>query len=167
MRWRAWVVAAGALVMAAMGCAAAPPRAAAPALTYHTFAIRPGRIVEPGGDLTSLRERLDGRLGQELEQKGLRPDETRPDLIVTYTAGATARLEPEGTESGQDWDVGPAMVLPAYDERREATLAVALIDTSTRQVVWQSAARAAADDLDGAVAKVVRRALHEYPLDVY
>lgn len=89
---------------------------------------------------TAVNEAIKSSLSEELQSRGYRQNDARPDLLVTYRV-----LEREARMKGYVNDV-PTMVTGGREVRTPAdttthvlmpgTLIISLIDTKTSEVIW-------------------------------
>lgn len=166
-------------------CASGPTvrtdyQATADFAAFHTFSIRPGRIVSEAGPVdptaqSTARQRIEDAIRQELTAKGLTESDGSPDLYVTYVAGARTRQEWENlgpplySDYGFLW--GPERWALGYDDWwvehdvTEGSLVIDLIDAHTKQAVWRAFAE---EDIQRPVPEktiqaAVAKALEDYP----
>jgi hypothetical protein len=147
---------------------------------YHTFAIRPGRIVGEAGVVdpagaSLTRQHIDDSLRADLRAKGLTESDASPDIYVTYVAGAHTRQEWEDlgptayADYGFYWRHGPWPL--GYDnwwvehDVTHGTLVIDLVDAKTKQTVWRAFAE---EDIERPVSAetiqtAVSKALEDYP----
>ena len=171
--------AAGALALGA--CASTPEvrvqyDKAAPFDSYRSFAFASPLGTESAG-YASVSRYLTASARRELEARGMRYDETSPDVRVNFNARLTEKLS-GGTPSiaggyygyrrgsysawsGYPWS-DPAM---AYTE---GTLNVDIVDTKRRQLVWEGVVvgvvtEAKLADLQASVDGAVKAAFAQYP----
>jgi hypothetical protein len=180
------------VVCTGLGCAATQVRTdrdpSAPAAGYRTFALKRGEITREGVADTKdslTRDRIDEAVQDELFQKGLKPTNLNPDLLVTYTAAE--RTQPEQTydwgywaDGWPDayWGVGewrPYYAAAPYGSARvphwstaethHRVLAIEVTDANTKKVVWRSTERAVNKDFDKPkdVEKAAGKALKKFP----
>ncbi|WP_224371043.1 DUF4136 domain-containing protein [Hyalangium versicolor] len=184
-RWSCLTALLAGLALGLGACASGPAvrtdyEATADFSSFHTFTIRPGRLVseasvsDPAAQSTA-RQRIEDAIRHELTAKGLTEVEDSPDLYVTYVAGARTRQEWENlgpsmySDYGFLW--GPSMWAPGYDDwwiERDVTqgsLVIDLIDAKTRKAVWRTFAE---EDIQRPVSEktvqtAVGKALEDYP----
>lgn len=180
------------VVCTGLGCAATQVRTdrdpSAASARYRTFALKRGEITREGisdtGD-TLTRDRIDEAVQDELFQKGLKPTNLNPDLVVTYTAAERTQSQPasdwgywadgwpDGYWGAGDWrpyyaeaPYGSAPV-PHWSTSKTTrrVLAITVIDANTKQLVWRSTERAMNKDFlePKQVEKAVDKALKKFP----
>ncbi|MFL5347132.1 MAG: DUF4136 domain-containing protein [Hyalangium sp.] len=147
---------------------------------YHTFAIRPGRIVSQVSPPDSAaeatgRQRIEDAIRRDLTAKGLTENEASPDLYVTYVAGARTRQEWENvgptmySDYGFAW--GPEMWALGYEDWwiehdvNQGSLVIDLVDARTKQAVWRAFAE---EEIQRPVSEktiqtAVAKSLEDYP----
>jgi hypothetical protein len=113
---------------------------------YGTFLMLQGEVLpsETGAPPnTMVQERIRDRIRSELQAKGLTPDNSRPDLLVGYVAGARTKQELMAAPP-YDPMMGPYMG-PAYWNGtvqtwtyQRGTLVIDLIDSNTKKMVWRT-----------------------------
>ena len=120
---------------------------------FHTFAIRPGRIVseadvvDPAAS-SLVRQRIEDSIRTELIAKGFTESDASPDLYVTYVAGAKTRQEWEdlGPTVYADygfywrhggWPLGYENWWVEHDVT-QGTLVIDLVNAKTKQAVWRA-----------------------------
>ena len=173
---------AGVAALALAGCSAGPEvrveydRAAA-FDTYKSFAFESPLGTEQAGQAV-LSRYLAASTRRELEARGMRYDDARPDVRVNFNAKVASktsvaapaplatgyygyRPSSYSTWSGYPWG-DTAM---SYTE---GTLNVDVVDTARRQLVWESVVVGAItdaklQDLQGAVDGVVKAAFEKFP----
>jgi uncharacterized protein DUF4136 len=179
------------VVCSGLGCAATQVRtdrdASVAAARYRTFALKRGEITRegiPDARDTLTRERIDEAVQDELFQKGLKPTNLNPDLIVTYTAAERTQPEraydwgywadgwPDAYWGAGDWRpyyaTGPhgSARAPFWStsKTRQRVLAIEVIDANTKNLVWRSNERAVNKDFrkPKEVEKAVDKALQEF-----
>lgn len=183
------------VVFSSLGCSATQVRTdrdrSVTAGRYRTFALTRGEIVREGIPDTSdglTRSRIDEALQDELFQKGLKPINLNPDLLVTYTAaerthpqlapdwGYWANGWPDAYWGAGDWRPYYAGTPPrpapvphwSTAETRQRVLTVDVFDANTKRLVWRSTSRVMNKDFDKPkeVEKAVDKALQKFlPLD--
>jgi hypothetical protein len=136
---------------------------------FRTFAVKTGQVVNNGvvdPRDTLVRDRIDSAITNQFANKGMQPSIERPDLIVTYTAGARTRaeldLDPLDSSSPNYHD------LDWSDTFRSGTIVIDVIDANTRKLVWRSVASADNQNFRSAdfINKAVAEALENYPSPV-
>jgi hypothetical protein len=185
-RWRGpLVVLAAGLALGLGACASGPTvrtdyQAATDFSAFHTFAIRPGRIVSQTGVMDSAtdsqeRQRIEDPIRRELAAKGLTESDASPDLYVTYVAGARTRQEWENlgpslySDYGFLW--GPETWGLGYDDwwiehdAKQGSLVIDLIDARSKQPVWRAFAEEEIDRpvSDKTIQTAVAKSLEDYP----
>lgn len=158
-RWRGPLAALVAAAAFALGACASGPnvrtdyQAATDFSSFHTFAIRSGRMVSQANQanpdaVEQTRQRIEEGLRRELTAKGLTETQDSPDLYVTYVGGVHTRQEWENTgpavysQYGFLW--GPEVWELGYDDWWQArdvnqgTLVIDLVDAKTRKTVWRA-----------------------------
>jgi hypothetical protein len=185
----AWLAAS--IVCTGLGCAATQVRTnrdpSIATARYRTFALERGEIMREGiSDTrdTLTRDRIDEAVQDELFQKGLRPTNLNPDLVVTYTASERTHPEvapdwgywadgwPDGYWGAGEWR--PYYATAPYGSARtpywstaetgRRVLSITVVDASTKKLVWRSTARAANKDFrkPKEVDKAVDKALQTF-----
>ena len=168
MKRSLWLPLAMLLLIAAAGCGGSP----SPDIktdydskvyfsAYKTFAFQTGRIIlpsdiTPDSNNTLIDDRIRNAVTAQMTAKGLQPDPTNPDLVVTYVAGAKNKLEVEkqiAAPPPPGWAAGgwyqPGYYGPngwwdpgynAYFTRNytEGTLIVDLIDPKAKKLIWRA-----------------------------
>jgi hypothetical protein len=138
---------------------------------FRTFAIAGGKIINEGAsdvDAPFVRERVGTALRAGLTARGLQPASERPDLLVTYVAGARTRQELERVVT--NYQGGPTWYGPTYTEfwvtdHQYGTLVVDMVDASTRKLVWRAMAQAVDQPFADPrfLDRAVSRALADFP----
>jgi hypothetical protein len=138
---------------------------------FRTFAVVGGKVINEGvvgAEGPFVRERLTSALQAGLDARGLTPAPERPDLLVTYVAGAKTRQDLERVVTS--YQGGPYWYGPSYTDfwvtdHLHGTLVVDIVDASTKKLVW----RAMAEAVDQPFAdpeflnRAVARALAHFP----
>jgi hypothetical protein len=154
--------------------------------TYRTFQVQGGQVInqgQPDPNDTLIRDRVVAALYSELQEKGLRPAQQDPDLIVKYTTQTYThpelRYDP-GWDAfgawGPYWGRGPywGYAYSPYsfggwdtwvDEVKTGLVTVDVIDADSGRLVFR--AEAQSDDTNfrrpDHIRKVVDKALRQYP----
>jgi len=155
---------------------------------YRTFVVEQGQILSEGrpdpGD-TLVRDRVDAALSAELAEKGLRPNEGDPDLIVRYTAQTYTRPEVRydpGWGVGPFWLWGPYSSLAPYypvgldlwypvgldlwvDHVEEGKMTIEVIDADSNKLVYRAETEAEEKNFRSPkyIRKAIEKALAKYP----
>jgi hypothetical protein len=149
---------------------------------YRTFDVREGRVYSQGvpdpGD-TLVRDRMEAAISAMLSRKGLREEDADPDLIVMYSAATARHVEvrydpfvPWVDDWGSSWGGAYWSFHPYWASFsrssyivHEGAIAIDVIDTATKKVVYHTEARA--DDKNfrspERLRKAVEKALARYP----
>jgi hypothetical protein len=163
-------------VAALVGCATKPATFAQkdPAVdlyAFKTFAFFPsaaGQAHRPGYT-TLVGEQLKSATRTQLERLGYVYDETRPDLRVNIMLAVQQRAEVRSTPNSRSlpyraWGATSVETV----EYRQGTLAIDLVDTQRRTMVWRGVAqdRITPKDMqkaDETVRRAVREVFEKYP----
>jgi hypothetical protein len=115
---------------------------------FRTFAVVGGKIITEGvvgAEGPFVRERVSSALQAGLDARGLAPSADRPDLLVTYVAGARTKQELERAsthyQGGPDW-YGPTTGAFWLTDHVHGTLVVDIVEASTKKLVWRAMAEA-------------------------
>ena len=103
---------------------------------YHTFAWKAG-TAEPTGlaDNSLVQDRVQGAVSRELVNKGLRENDRKPDVYLSYIFSAQERSDVEPGWWG--WHRGWYSPGDVY-RYTEGTLRVDMVDAKTNQLVWRA-----------------------------
>ena len=175
-RRTAWLVALATLA----ACATAPgPRvhveadATAPFATYRTFAFQYPLGVDAGGYEPAIGRYLKAAARRELESKGLRYDESAPDVRVNFNARLSEN-SPMGAGAGSyysyrhgyysAWSAYPPMEAP----QSVGTINIDIVDVKRSQLVWEGTVVTAVTDkmlteLQPAVDQAMAAVFAKYP----
>jgi hypothetical protein len=115
---------------------------------FRTFAVVGGKIINEGvvgSEGPFVRERVSSALRAGLDARGLAASADRPDLLVTYVAGARTQQELERAsthyQGGPYWN-GPTTGTFWRTDHVHGTLVVDIVDASTKKLVWRAMAEA-------------------------
>jgi hypothetical protein len=147
---------------------------------YKTFGFTPGTVINQGQKETNntiMDDKVDNAVTAELTSKGLRRDDTNPDLIITYTAGAQEKTELESADPGvagpgiyvaDDWwaDSYDGFWENTYDE---GTLLIDVKDAHSGDLVYRvygaGVVKKKSSKQDKEINKVVQKGFKDFPVE--
>jgi hypothetical protein len=149
--------------------------------SFHTFAIRPGQIINQTDVVTdpvaeqTTRQRIEDAIRNELTAKGLVEVQDSPDLYVTYVAGARTRKEWENVGPAvysnygflwgpEVWELGYGDWWVEHDVT-QGSLVVDLINAKDKKPVWRAFAEEEVRQpvSEQTVRKAVSKIFDDYP----
>lgn len=139
--------------------------------TYRTYNWLPEPRAEDIGPLAtnpSNRTSIEDAVDWAMKNRGLRREESNPDLLVAYYAGKEDAIDPSvwgyaysPKENYKD-EQGPPQ---SY---KGGTLAIDLVDAKTKELVWRGWSAGVVnapnqDKTDNTIREVVKKIMAEYP----
>jgi hypothetical protein len=133
---------------------------------YKSFGVKSGKVVQNGvvdPSDTLVMDRIENALTAGFQHKGLQTSPDKPDLIVTYTAGAKEKTEL--VNDGGGWYDYGYDDLDWTEQYRQGTLVIDVVDSGTKKLVWRAVAVADDENFrsDKVLKKAVDSALAKYP----
>lgn len=176
---KAALLSAFALILVAAGCSSLEvkydydPRTDFSQYSTFAWARAPKEVIgSPQAKLLADNPLLDKRIKNgvtiRLVEKGFRPDESRPDLLVVYHVGLANRINVSqwGYRYGPYW--GPGRV-DVYGYR-QGTLIIDFVDAKKRELIWRGIAQKDLAEMGGSpeerekdLNKVIERLLSPFP----
>lgn len=126
--------------------------------TYHTYAWTDGTLTQD--PLTD--QRIRGNIDQQLTSRGYRKvdDPTRADVLVTYDAALTQRVQFNTAGMGAwewGWGMGSQITSSAVNYIPPGTLCVRIGDNRTHKIVWRGTASGVLNDKPERIAQQIQR----------
>lgn len=164
------------------GCSTAPEIRAdkdpsANLASYRTFAFFDALATEKSGYSSLLTNRLKSATQRELELRGIKLDTSAPQLLVNFNVNIENRTDVQSAPTGAGfygyragmygpWSGYPQDVYTTH--YKQGTLAIDLVDSTKRQLVWQGVAegrirKAATEDPGTAIDTVVSAIFQKFP----
>ena len=141
---------------------------------YHTYEWMPGKQETTGDkrvDNSLVDARIRTAIGAQLRSKGYTaPVDGRPDFYVAYHVGVKDMIKGSSTQSYiGDRAYGTYTTLSDIQPYKEGTLLIDIVDTTSKQLVWQASALAEVDpgmtpdERDERITSIVHAMLSHFP----
>ncbi|KPF69347.1 hypothetical protein IP84_05600 [beta proteobacterium AAP99] len=182
-------IAAGLLALA--GCASTPDvrsdfDRSVDFTQYKTFAFASPLGTDRSGYQTLVSQHLKAATQRELEARGMRLDESAPQVLVNFNAALNEKLRVStlpaptmglgmgiGGRGYYGYRMGMYGTFPLYEERvsqyTEGTLNIDIVDARRKQLVWEGVIKGTVtqktlDNLQPAIDAAVTAAFARYPV---
>jgi hypothetical protein len=149
---------------------------------YKTFAFVKPLGTDRNGYQTIISQHLKAATARELEARGLRLDETSPQLLVNFNANLSEKMRvvntaPAGSAHYYDYRYGAYSSWSRYPYDQyvtyyhEGTLNIDVIDAAKKQLIWESTAvdtvtQKTLNNIQPALDDAVAAAFAQYPVSV-
>jgi hypothetical protein len=150
---------------------------------YKTFAFANPLGTDRSGYQTLVSQHLKAAARRELEARGMRLDESAPQVLVNFNAALSEKLRVSpmpaptmGLGFGRGYygyRMGMYGTFPLYEERvsqyTEGTLNIDIVDARRKQLVWEGVVKGTVtqktmDNLQPAIDAAVTAAFARYPV---
>jgi len=145
---------------------------------YRTFAFVSPLGTDRNGYQTIISQHLKTATSRELEARGLRLDESSPQLLVNFNAYLSEKMRvvntsPPGSYYDYRYGVYSSWSHYPYDQYvtyyHEGTLNIDVIDAAKKQLIWESTAvdtitQKTLNNIQPAVDEAVAAAFEKYPI---
>lgn len=131
---------------------------------YHTYAWSPSQVP---ADSTADHVRITKAIADELEEVGLSPKTSGPDVYIRYRLESeNKKLHVGGTQKKSPWDPTDVETTVRLGDHEETLLIVEVFDVKSNALVWraQCSHRKASPDIAAkSIQETVERLFEKYP----
>lgn len=145
---------------------------------YKTFAFVSPLGTDRNGYQTIISQHLKAATSREMEARGLRLDETMPQLLVNFNANLSEKMRvvntaPAGSYYDYRYGAYSSWSRYPYDQYvtyyHEGTLNIDVIDAAKKQLIWESTAvdtvtQKTLNNIQHALDEAVAAAFEKYPV---
>jgi len=145
---------------------------------YKTFAFVSPLGTDRNGYQTIISQHLKAATSREMEARGLRLDETMPQLLVNFNAHLSEKMRvvntaPAGSYYDYRYGAYSSWSRYPYDQYvtyyHEGTLNIDVIDAAKKQLIWESTAvdtvtQKTLNNIQPALDEAVAAAFEKYPV---
>ena len=145
---------------------------------YKTFAFVSPLGTDRNGYQTIISQHLKAATSREMEARGLRLDETMPQLLVNFNANLSEKMRvvntaPAGSYYDYRYGAYSSWSRYPYDQYvtyyHEGTLNIDVIDAAKKQLIWESTAvdtvtQKTLNNIQPALDEAVAAAFEKYPV---